>query len=214
MLFNVDGITSDNSIVGNVFIDGKNTSALPIRLNAAADGAKSNAILAGTRLYLADNLASNATSDAWSIVQNQSPIDLSKLRLAGPPAWPDGLDALPTKDGVVLAHVLENVGARPAGRDSVDARVIADVRKGTGQIINCVEDDGSSKCAKNAGGWPTLAKNSRPLYVPGDPNGDDDRDGYTNMEEWLHTIAAEVEGRAKPGPEDGMAPPMPPELQN
>jgi hypothetical protein len=158
-------------------------------------------------VYLADNLAPGATKDPWSIVDNQSTVNLSKLALFSAPAWPERLKAMPTSDDIVLNHVLNNAGSRPAQRNDVDRRIIGDVRKGTGRIINCVADDGSSKCAKNAGGWPLLAKNTRPLQVPSDPNGDDDGDGYTAMEEWLHDMAADVEGRA-------LAPPRPPALQD
>jgi hypothetical protein len=41
-----------------------------------------------------------------------------------------------------------------------------------------------------------LAKNQRALTLPANPNGDDDGDGYTNLEEWLHCMAAQVEGRS------------------
>ena len=82
--------------------------------------------------------------------------------------------------------MLANVGARPADRDSVDQRIIDDVRNGTGAIIDSPGD---------VGGWPALAENSRELDLPTNPNGDDDGDEYTNLEEWLHEMAAEVEGR-------------------
>jgi len=36
------------------------------------------------------------------------------------------------------------------------------------------------------------------LTLPASPNGDDDGDGYTNLEERLHQLAAEVEGRSPP----------------
>ena len=45
------------------------------------------------------------------------------------------------------------------------------------------------------GGWPRLAENHRGLDLPANMHGDDNRDGYTNLEEWLHAMAAEVEGR-------------------
>jgi len=50
-------------------------------------------------------------------------------------------------------------------------------------------------CTKNAGGWPDLAENYRALTIPNNPNQDDDGDGYTNLEEWLHNFSAVVEGR-------------------
>jgi hypothetical protein len=48
-------------------------------------------------------------------------------------------------------------------------------------------------CSNNAGGWPVLEENYRTLTLPDNPNGDDDADGYTNLEEWLHAFSAEVE---------------------
>jgi hypothetical protein len=48
-------------------------------------------------------------------------------------------------------------------------------------------------CTKNAGGWPVLAENYRELTLPNNPNGDDDIDGYTNLEEWLHNFSVQVE---------------------
>jgi len=43
-------------------------------------------------------------------------------------------------------------------------------------------------CAANGGGWPSLAVNERGLATPANPDGDADSDGYTNLEEWLHTF--------------------------
>lgn len=217
MLYNADGITTENSIIANVFIDGPNTTtAWPVRLVGSSSGSGLNGILSGSRVYVADNLAPRATADPWSIVDNQSPINLSKLKLFSAPSWPwpERLKALPTRGDIVLNHVLNNAGSRPGQRDVIDSRIIGDVKKRTGRIINCVADDGSSRCEKNAGGWPKFAENTRPLYVPSDPNGDDDGDGYTNMEEWLHDMAAEVEGRANAIVPDEPPPPKPPVLQD
>ena len=62
-------------------------------------------------------------------------------------------------------------------------------------------------CSKNVGGWPVYAENYRELTIPDNPNADDDGDGYTNLEEWLHNFSAIVEGRA---PEPSEPPPQPP----
>jgi hypothetical protein len=217
MLYNDNrrGITTENSIVGNVFIEGASTTAWPVRLLGSTDGQGWNGMLPGSRVYVADNLAPGATADPWSIVDNQSQVNLGKLTLFSAPSWPERLKASPTRDDIVLNHVLNNAGSRPGQRDVVDSRIISDVKKGTGRMINCVADDGSIRCEKNAGGWPKLAENTRSLSVPSDPNGDDDGDGYTNMEEWLHDMAAEVEGRANSiVPDEGLAPPKPPKLQD
>ncbi|MEA3364059.1 MAG: hypothetical protein U9Q79_00340 [Candidatus Hydrogenedentes bacterium] len=46
------------------------------------------------------------------------------------------------------------------------------------------------------GGFPNHAPTTRILDLPANPNGDTDGDGYTNLEEWLHALAATVEGRS------------------
>jgi len=74
--------------------------------------------------------------------------------------------------------------------------MINDVLNGTGTVVNCVS---SSNCRAapyniNAGGWPTYAQNTRPLTLPTNPGADADGDGYTNLEEWLHGMADQVEG--------------------
>jgi hypothetical protein len=75
---------------------------------------------------------------------------------------------------------------KPADRDAVDARIVREVQTRTGQIIDHPGD---------VGGWPAVPKSERPLSLPPAPDEDDDGDGYTNLEEWLHDLAATVEGR-------------------
>lgn len=215
VLFNAPGLPSTNTIVGNVFKDGPNTSQRqPITLDNSDNG-KTNGMLQDTRIHVADNIGSGATSDPWSLVQNTSDVPRSDLEWLTPPVWLENLTAKTTANDVVLNSVLENAGSRPADRDTVDTRVINEVRIGVGQIINCVAADGTERCQKNGGGWPQYAQNTRTLDVPSNPSGDDDGDGYTNVEEWLHTIAAEVEGRFDSEPDlgDRASPkPNPPEI--
>jgi len=210
-LYNMNRLVTDNSIVGNVIIDGPNSKdVLPVRITG--NSPYSDNVGQGTKVYLADNLARAATADPWSIVQNNSSLSRADLEALSAPTWPTGLQALPTANNVVQNHVLSNVGSRPADRDVVDTRIIAEVRNGTGHFVNCVVNDGTSRCASNAGGWPNLANNFRSLNVPNNPNADDDRDGYSNVEEWLHAMAAEVEGGTSSAPPDEPVRPMPPAI--
>jgi hypothetical protein len=71
----------------------------------------------------------------------------------------------------------------------VDDRIIGEVRARGGSIIDTV---------KKAGGWPILPTSFRPFVIPHDPNGDEDGDGYTNIEEVLHRMAREVERGVPP----------------
>ena len=188
------------SIVGNVYLRGPDTNTnepIQIRPPCAVDR-----LASGSRIYLADNLAPGVTSDPWSIVGvYQSSFDpcaatksdLFVYRTNTRPVWPSGLTARPAN--TVLNHVLANVGARPAQRDRVDRDIIEGVVNRTGRVINCVAPNGTTRCQRNAGGWPTLAMNYRVFVPPTNPNGDADSDGYTNLEEKLHRMAAEVEGR-------------------
>ncbi|MFO8013271.1 MAG: hypothetical protein R6X20_08195 [Phycisphaerae bacterium] len=105
-------------------------------------------------------------------------------RAAEPPITVPGLPIKPAAE--VKAWVLARAGARPADRGPVDTRLIDEVRTGQGKIIASQAD---------VGGWPDLAENRRPLTLPDKPCADDDGDGYTNLEEWLHGFAAEVEAR-------------------
>ena len=104
-------------------------------------------------------------------------------RASSPPVTVPGLVLKPVDE--VEDWVLANVGARPVDRDPVDVRIINNVKNGTGDIIVSQTD---------VGGWPNLAENYRMLTIPANPNGDDDGDGYTNLEEWLHGYAEDVEG--------------------
>jgi hypothetical protein len=61
-----------------------------------------------------------------------------------------------------------------------------EVKSRSGAIIDSTSE---------VGGWPSLAKNTRTFNVS-NPSGDDDGDGYTNIEEVLHQMAAQVEGKA------------------
>ena len=93
-------------------------------------------------------------------------------------------------------NVLMNAGATLPMRDSVDSRIIADVRNGTGSII-----DSQSQ----VGGWPNYKSAVAPIDNDNDGlpdeweikygldpannldnNLDNDKDGYTNIEEWLN----------------------------
>jgi hypothetical protein len=152
-------------------------------------------------VFLADNHGAESTSDPWSLAGAiYGSLTLANFRSSSPLAWPAGMTTLPTADSVVRNHVLKYAGARPADRDSVDTRIVEGVRNATGRIINCVAPNGSTRCNRNGGGWPTMAENSRALTLPASPNTVTES-GYTNLELWLHEMSADVEGRSRKAPE-------------
>ncbi|HEX6024448.1 MAG TPA: Ig-like domain-containing protein [Solirubrobacter sp.] len=170
------GGASQISMVGNAFIHGANTTqSRPMRAYRSTSTA--------TRFYVAGNSLNEAAppSSPWSLVTNDVG---SSIVAAAAPVWPAGLT--PLAAGQVVASVLARAGAWPGARDAVDARVVADVRNRTGGKISSPSD---------VGGWPDLGTPRHALALPASPGADDDRDGYTNLEEWLHTLAARAEGR-------------------
>ena len=107
------------------------------------------------------------------------------------------------------SQLLNRVGATAPKLDSVDQRIISNVRNRTGGPINCVgrnDRGGEARCAVNGGGYPA--------YDPGTPYPDSDNDGipntwevshgsnpdifdsdqdpdgngYSHLEEWLHQL--------------------------
>jgi len=192
-LTSMNDVATKNAVVGNVFIKGPDSNGHPpVWLR------RDNFPLPSTaKVYLNDNQTIGygiSSTDPWAVA-NAAEVP-SSIKASSAPIWLQGLTAMPTRDNTVLNSVLANVGARPADRDSVDTRIIRSVRERTGRIINCVSPDGSARCAKNAGGWPTLAENRRALVLPADHNAVTPS-GYTKLELWLHEMAAQVEGRAK-----------------
>ena len=106
---------------------------------------------------------------------------------------------LTTQDAdTAYEDVLLNAGATAPRRDAVDQRIVMEVRNRTGAIINSPQD---------AGGYPTYTGAEAPLDSdgdgmpdawetkmgfnandPADGNQDQDGDGYTNVEAYLHAL--------------------------
>jgi hypothetical protein len=174
--------TQHGTVVGNAYLAGPATeTGQPIRIYGR--------VTPRSRFYVADNSLNRAPppADPWSLVRN----DMGQgVQASSPPVVVPGLTILPV--GQVEEWVLANAGAWPVERDAVDARVVADVRAGTGAIIDS---------PAQVGGWPELAVTSRALAVPAEPAGDDDGDGYTNLEEWLEEFARVATGAPPPGPQ-------------
>ncbi|MGD8698398.1 MAG: hypothetical protein PVJ43_03855, partial [Gemmatimonadales bacterium] len=160
------------SIVGNVLRTGPSTD------NDYLISFSAN-LKPGTQVYLFDNIARTQVHTSRGLgldpIVDKAPIWIPTLNVK--------------QSGEVTDWVLAHAGARPADRDAVDQRIIRDVRESRGRIIDSQND---------VGGWPAPQSTRRPLVLPDDPTGDSDGDGYTNLEEWLHELAAALEA----GPED------------
>jgi hypothetical protein len=162
----------DGTVIGNLFIPGKNTSSGDWAIRIYEGKCK---------LYVDDNQGPHKNgSDEWSIVKDNTGF---QNYVAAPPVWISALSVI--KSTEVKKLVLNNVGARPAERDAVDERIIEETHNITGQMIDSQNE---------VGGWPDLVQKTHTLMIPKNPNSDDNKDGYTNLEEWLHKLASFVEG--------------------
>jgi hypothetical protein len=165
------------SIISNLYIFGASFGLLGFP-NPAFGITLHRTTPVGSRAYLSDNAVSGPSSNI-ELLLNEAP---AGTLVSSPPELPSGLTILPV--GQVETYVLANAGARPADRDSVDQRIINQTKTRTGRYITHEND---------VGGWPALAVNTRSLTLPSNPH-TATSSGYTNLENWLHGFASQVEG--------------------
>jgi hypothetical protein len=130
------------------------------------------------QVYLSDNIADRT----WPL---RSATDGATLLTAPDTAlaWSQPMTVLPSS--AVPEYVLSFAGSRPKARNSIDQRIVGEVRAGTGTIPDKVSA---------VGGFPAYTPATRPLSLPANPAGDDDGDGCTNNEEALHAMSLGLEG--------------------
>ena len=187
-----DGRVSKSSVVGNVFLRGPSFSRDTRPIFVRTNGEYS--LLPGSRVYVNDNPAPDSGSTYSELVTlTGGDVIPNLMTQTTAPVWNTGLVVQKTADSAVYSRVLSFAGARPTDRDSVDKRIVASVRTRTGQIINCVSPNGTTRCNKNAGGWPTYAQNHRTLTLPSN-QASIASNGYSNLENWLNSMDQSMDG--------------------
>jgi pectate lyase len=184
-----DSRTTKNTVVNNVFIKGPSFSneVAPIVIHTGGD----LKLGSSSRVYQTGNKSISTVSSILNLTSGSTISGL--LSTSSYPVWNSGLSAQSNSDNGVYDRVLSFAGARPKDRDAVDKRIVSQVKARTGQIINCVSANGSSRCSKNGGGWPTLAQNRRTLTLPSN-HSSTASNGYTNLENWLHNMDESIAG--------------------
>jgi pectate lyase len=181
-----NGRVSKSSVVGNVFMRGPSYSRITHPIYVHTTGTYK--LPSGSRVYVYDNREPNYGGSSYSqlVTLNGGDIVSGLMTTSNVPVWNSGLEVIKSANSAVYTKVLSFAGARPTDRDSVDKRIVLNVKKGEGSVINCVASDGSTRCKKNGGGWPSYAYNRRTLTLPSNPSSIASN-GYSNLENWLNT---------------------------
>jgi len=174
--------------VGNYIRPGPSSKArFPIHVGAPSD----------MRFYIKDNVFEGNVKLTADNSMFFDPIDVKGKRQVQTVTGPFAAPAVRTQTAKqAFDSVLAVVGASLPVRDSVDRRIIEQVRKGTGKIIDS---------QKNVGGWPELKSTPAPLDTdhdgipdawetkhglnprdPADAGLAHDKNGYTNLEHYLN----------------------------
>lgn len=180
MVLGVNNGPATVSVIGNHLITGASDSAARGRGGAAIQVAAGGK---GSCVYQKDNLLTGRFQRA--IFADKTALST----VSSPPLLDDSTILAST---AVKSHVLRSAGAWPAQRDSVERRLIAEVRNETGK---------HKKSITEAEGWPDdytrMTFRDFTPFIPANPHGDTDGDGYSNIEEVLHKLSEEVENETK-----------------
>jgi pectate lyase len=149
----------------------------------------------GTGIFYQGNIAPRRPTDTGPeyAISNQGSLYAVTTRFAAPAVTTQtALDAYPL--------ILAGAGASKPVRDAVDARIVNEVQTGTGRIIDSPSQVGGYPTYRNgtppvdtdADGMPDTWESARGLN-PGsaaDAITDRDGDGYTNIEEYVNSLAS------------------------
>jgi hypothetical protein len=177
MVFDERGSTGKASVVGNILKVGPATVLMVSESFLHFGGLTDN-----SRYYINDNtIYQHELHPLYKVLSKE----ISGIERASSPedaCWTQPLTVRSSAEA--YSYCLANAGARPSDRDSTDKRIINEIQTETGRLIDS---------QNQVGGFPTSPITTRVLTVPPNPTGDDDNDGYTNVEEWIHTMSDTIE---------------------
>jgi hypothetical protein len=184
-----NGANVKSTVIHNLFIRGPSYSrdTSPIYIHTSG----SLRVGSGSRIFQGGNKHINYGGPVMSVTGS---VYSGLLVTSSYPVWNGSLSPQHNTNDAVYNRVLAYAGARPTDRDSVDKRIVAQVKARSGVIINCVADDGSSRCKnRHAGSYPWISQHRRTLSLPSSQN-KVTSNGYTNLENWLHSMDQTVAG--------------------
>lgn len=199
------------NIINNYFKPGPNTYSAFNRIVSPSGGDAG-----GGAFYVNGNVVEGAPDVTANNVKGIQTSETYTLKSA-PFVYPDGNDSVggPTiaePADAALQHIILHGGASLPKRDSLDARIVNEVKNGTGRVINKIENDGGlpelnslpAPIDSDGDGMPDSWEIANGLdphdngldaagkQIPGNVNGsfgDKDGNGYTNLEDYLNSLA-------------------------
>lgn len=195
-----DGGCRELNFVNNFYIPGPASRVFTLQKPDPSDPER------GMRIYLAGNQIEGhpkANADNWSAAV-MDPDWLAKVR-SNEPLFAPFVTTQSVQDA--YKSVLADVGANLPRQDSVDARVIEDVKKREARFMGAISKvPGIIDSQKDSGGWPVYQGGKalpdtdhdgmpddweqKKGLNPGDPSdgGKDAGDGFTNLEVYLNEL--------------------------
>jgi pectate lyase len=177
-----------SNVIANFFKKGPDSNENSIEVSNCWINAK---------VYMKDNIGPgrpDETGDAWGLVNN---IAGQQIKASGSVIESSGLTVETARKA--YSWVLQNAGAVIPERDTVDVRIINDVRNGTGSIIDSQDevdgwpeyDKGTSRVDTDHDGIPDEWEKTHRLN-PGDYSDCKGRDlssvGYSNIEVYINEL--------------------------
>lgn len=184
-----DGPLTYTALISNVYQPGPSLTYLapPIQLVGTTAPWRS-----GSKLYLLDNTIHGEpwwTTPVYDAAEQATLVENAAedphWRAVAPPVVIANMQLRPSSK--VREWVLENAGARPLDRDAIDARIVQNVKDGTGGLVPNLTD-GVARLADLA-----TAVNVRALTLPELPHATL-ASGYSAIEALLHWHAQRLEG--------------------
>jgi pectate lyase len=149
-----------SDIIGNYFKKGPNTGDLAFHISDCWEHSK---------VYVKENIGPgrpNDNGDEWNLIYSEVKSSIKANESVIESSIKNIQSAANAYESVLIS-----AGAIIPKRDSVDMRIISDVRNGTGKIIDSQNE---------AGGWPD--------YLNGSPPVDSDHDGMPDIWETNHGL--------------------------
>lgn len=180
------------NFIGNTYIPGPSTRELYEIMIDKEPGTE--------KLYVYGNKGPRRgdPGEEWDVVKygwNRNQTTPKRFRVDKP--WPTPPITVSSAEEAYL-RVMDQVGASSPRRDAIDQRIISEVKQRTGKIIDIPGD---------RGGYPIFSQGTPPndsdhdgmpddweerqnldMHDASDAVDDEDGDGYTNIEEFLHSL--------------------------